>query len=192
MVKLKYTFMKVRIFMDNLVEQVVKRHKNSKYYINIVLIILAAIMIPVSLIVLALTLKQAYIIYIALFSGLFCIYFAWLFITGLSIEYEYATLGGTFRVDKIIAKRNRKNVLKLDIKLIDDIFKYSDEEMGKRKFHKVYHVGANDYSQDNYVLTFHSEAKGNCAVVFSPKEKTLEGIRPYLKHEVARKLYLSK
>ena len=178
--------------MDNLVEQVVKRQKNSKYYINIVLIILAAIMIPVSLIILALTLKQAYIIYIAFFLGLFCIYFAWLFITGLSIEYEYATLGGTFRVDKIIAKRNRKNVLKLDVKLIDDIFKYSDDEMSKRKFNKVYNVGANDYSQDNYVLTFHSEAKGKCAVVFSPKEKTLNGIRPYLKHEVARKLYLLK
>ena len=177
--------------MDNLVEQVVKREKNSKYYMNIVLIIIVAIMIPVSLIALALIIKQAYVIYIALFLGLFCIYLAWLFITGLNIEYEYSSLGGTFRVDKIIAKRNRKNVLKLDIKMIDDIFKYSDDEMSKRKFNKVYHVGATDYSEDNYVFTFHSEAKGKCAVVFSPKEKTLNGIRPYLKHEVARKLYLS-
>ena len=191
---IKYTvyFYEGSIIMDNLVEQVVKREKNSKYYMNIVLIILVAVLIPLSLIALALIIKQAYIIYIALFSGLFCIYFAWLFITGLSIEYEYSSLGGTFRVDKIIAKRNRKNVLKLDVKMIDDIFKYSDSEMGKRKFHKVYNVGATDFSEDNYVFTFHSEAKGNCAVVFSPKEKTLEGIRPYLKHEVARKLYLSK
>lgn len=178
--------------MDNLVEQVVKREKNSKYYLNIVLIILCAILIPTSLIALALIVKRAYIIYIALFSGLFCIYFAWLFITGLNIEYEYSFLGGTFRVDKIIAKRNRKNVLKLDVKLIDDIFKYSDEEMSKRKFNKIYNVGVNDFSEENYVFTFHSEAKGKCAVVFSPKEKTLNGIRPYLKHDVARKLYLSK
>ena len=178
--------------MDNLVEQVVKREKNAKYYMNIVLILLCAIMIPVSLIILALIIKQAYIVYIALFSGLFCIYFAWLFITGLNIEYEYSSLSGTFRIDKIIAKRNRKNVLKLDVKLIDDIFKYNDEEMAKRKFNKVYHAGATDYSTDNYVLTFHSEAKGKCAVVFSPKEKMLEGIRPYLKHEVARKLYMMK
>ena len=53
-------------------------------------------------------------------------------------------------------------------------------------------VGAKDYSEDNYVFTFHSEAKGKCAVVFSPKEKILDGIRPYLKHDVSRKLYLSK
>ena len=178
--------------MDNLVEQVVKREKNSKYYLNIVLIIAAAVLIPVSLVALALIIKQAYVIYIALFAGLFCIYGAWLLITGLNIEYEYSSLSGTFRVDKIIAKRNRKNILKLDIKLIDDIFKYSDEEMDNRKFNKVYNVGANDYSNENYVFTFHSEAKGKCAVVFSPKEKTLNGIRPYLKHEVARKLYLMK
>lgn len=178
--------------MDNLVEQVVKKEKNAKYYMNIVLILLCAVLIPVSLIVLALIIKQAYVVYIALFAGLFCIYFAWLFITGLNIEYEYSSLSGTFRVDKIIAKRNRKNVIKLDVKLIDDIFKYNDEEMTKGKFNKVYHVGTTDYSKDNYVLTFRSEAKGKCAIVFSPKEKTLDGIRPYLKHEVARKLYLMK
>lgn len=178
--------------MDNLVEQVVKREKNSKYYMNIFLIVIVAIMIPVSLIALALIIKRGYIIYIAFFAALFCIYFTWLFISGLNIEYEYSTLSGTLRVDKIIAKRNRKNVLKLDVKLIDDIFKYSDEEMNKRSFNKVYNVGAKDYSEDNYVFTFHSEAKGKCAVVFSPKEKILDGIRPYLKHDVSRKLYLSK
>lgn len=175
--------------MDNLIEQVVKRKKNTKYYINILLIILGAILIPVTFIVLALITKRAYLIYIALFSALFCIYGAWLFITGLNIEYEYSSLSGTFRVDKIIAKRNRKNVLKFDVKVIDDIFKYSDEEMSKRKFNKVYYVCDEDYSTDNYVATFVSEAKGKCAMVFSPKEKTLQGIRPYLKHEVVRKLF---
>ncbi len=175
--------------MDNLVEQVVKVKKTSKYFINIVLIILGAIAIPASLIALALIIKRAYIIYIALFAGLFCIYGAWMFVTGLNIEYEYSFLSGTFRVDKIIAKRNRKNVVKLDVKMIDDIFKYNDEDMANRKFNKVYNVGALEYDTENYVFTFHSEAKGKCAVVFSPKEKLLNTMRPYLKHEVVRKLF---
>lgn len=175
--------------MDNLVEQVVKREKNAKYYINIALIILGAILVPAVFIALALIIKRAYFIYIALFSGLFCIYGAWMLITGLNVEYEYSFLGGTFRVDKIIAKRNRKNVLKIDVKIIDEMFKYSETEMSKRKFNKIYNVGATDFSTDNYVATFHNEAKGRCAVVFSPKEKTLQGIRPYLKHEVIRQLF---
>ncbi|MBE6825100.1 MAG: MFS transporter [Ruminococcaceae bacterium] len=175
--------------MDNLVEQVVKREKNAKYYLNIVLIILGAILIPTTFIVIALLSRRAYFIYIALFLALFCIYGLWYFITALNIEYEYGFLAGTFRVDKIIAKRNRKNILKIDAKAIDDIFKYSDEEMSKRTFNKVYQVGASDYSDDNYVFTFVSEARGKCAVVFSPKEKTLAALRPYLKHEVSKKLY---
>ncbi len=175
--------------MDNLVEQVVKREKNFKYYLNIVLIVFGAIAIPASIIALALIIKQAYVIYIGLFVSLFCIYGLWYFVTALNIEYEYSFLGGTFRVDKIIAKRNRKNVLKMDVKLIDDIFKFSDDEMGRRKFNKVYQVGTTDYSEDNYVMTFVSEAKGKCAIVFSPKEKTLTAMRPYLKHEVSKKLF---
>ncbi len=175
--------------MDNLVEQVVKREKNIKYYLNIVLIVFGAIAIPASIIALALIIKQAYVIYIGLFVSLFCIYGLWYFVTSLNIEYEYSFLGGTFRVDKIIAKRNRKNIIKMDVKLIDDIFKFSDDEMSRRKFNKVYQVGASDYSEDNYVMTFVSEAKGKCAIVFSPKEKILTGMRPYLKHEVSKKLF---
>lgn len=183
--------MEGRIFMDNLVEQVVKRKKNGKYYLNIVLIILGALLIPAVFVALALILQRAYMIYIALFSFLFCVYGAYMLITGLNVEYEYASLSGTFRVDKIIAKRNRKNVLKFDVKIIDEIFKYSDEEMASRKFNKIYYVCDEDFSTDNYVATFNSEAKGRCAMVFSPKEKTLNAIRPYLKHEVVRKLFFS-
>ncbi|MBR2715561.1 MAG: hypothetical protein IKB73_05085 [Ruminococcus sp.] len=175
--------------MDNLVEQVVKKKKNARYYLNIALIIIVAVMIPVTFIFLALFLKRAYFVYIAFFCSLFSVYGMWYFISSLNVEFEYACLGNIFRVDKIIAKRNRKNILKIDLKIVDDIFKYSDDEMSKRSFNKVFHVASQDYSNDNYVITYVSEAKGKCAVVFSPKEKTLNAFRPYLKREIVKELY---
>ncbi len=175
--------------MDNLVEQVVKKQKNTKYYLNIFLAVIIAVMIPVTIGAVALIIKRAYMIYIAFFVSLFCIYGAWMYITGLNIDFEYATLGGVFRVDKIIAKRNRKPIIKIDIKMIDDMFKYSDEEMSKRKFNKVYYVGESEYSDDNYVATFISEAKGKCAIVFSPKENTLNALRPHLKREIVKNIF---
>ena len=45
--------------MDNLTEQVVKVKKTAKYYINIVLILLAAVGIPAGLIVLAEIVQRA-------------------------------------------------------------------------------------------------------------------------------------
>lgn len=175
--------------MDNLTEQVVKVKKTAKYYINIVLIILFAVGIPAGLIVLAEILQRAYLIYIAFFLILIFAYLAWLFITSLNIEYEYALLGSTFVADKIIAKRRRKKILKLEVKEIDDFFRYSDSEMNKRKFAKVYEVGAEKYSEKNFVACFYSQAKGKCALIFSPNEKMLQAMKPFFKPEIALKIY---
>lgn len=175
--------------MDNLVEQLVKRKKGVRYYINMALILIVAILIPVTFVIIAEFTKRAYFIYIAFFTALFCIYGAWYFITSLSIEFEYAVLGSVFRVDKIIAKRRRKKVLKIDVKELDDVFKYSEKEMNSRSFTKIYYVGYSDYDEENYVASFNSEAKGRCAIVFSPKEKLLSAIKPYLKREIVSRLF---
>lgn len=175
--------------MDNFVEQVVKRKKNTKFYVSILIYVLLAILIPATFVVLTYALRRAYFMYIAIFVAIFCVYGLWYLITALNIEYEYANLSGTFRVDKIIAKRNRKKVLKLEVKTIDDIFKYSDSEMSKRSFNKVYNVGADDFSESNYVFTFVSDAKGKCAVVFTPDEKTLNSFKPYLKRDIVRNIF---
>ncbi len=176
--------------MDNLVEQVVKRAKNAKYYIKAFAIITMAILIPVTFVVLALALTRGYFLTLAFFSLLICGYGMWFFISSLKVEYEYAMLSGVFRVDKIIAKRNRKKVVKVELKIIDSIFRYSDDEMSKRTFNKVYHLGSKDYSDDNYVLTYTTEAKGKCAIVFSPDEKMLDSFKPFLKREVYKEFYL--
>ena len=90
----------------------------------------------------------------------------------------------------VIAKRNRKKVVKIHVKDIEEIFKYSDEQMSKRSFKKIYNVGKSDYSDDNYVLTFSLDSKRKNAVVFSPEDKMLESFKPYLKREVYKEFFL--
>lgn len=175
--------------MDSLVEQVVKRKKSARYYLNIVLILFAMLAIPSIFILIAEIFKLAYFIYIALFVFFFCIYGAWYFISSLNIEYEYAILGSTFRVDRIIAKRKRKKVLKMDVKEFEELFKYDDKKMDKYHFTKVYSVGESDFSENNYVARFNSEAKGKCAIIFTPKEKLLNAMRPYLDRESVKNIF---
>lgn len=178
--------------MDGLLEQVVKKKKNYKYYLNVFLIILATFAIPGTFILIGLMIQRAYLIYIAFFALLFCIYGAWFFITSLRVEYEYALLSSTLRIDKVISKRKRRSILKVDVKSFDDFFRYSDEEMSKRKFNKVYHVGAEEYSEENYVACFHSEAKGKCAVVFTPNEELVTAMQRYFGNELKKKMYFEK
>ena len=177
--------------MDNYpVEQIVAKERGVKYYLNVTLIILAALAIPGILIALAYIINLPYLIYLALFAFLFCIYGVWFFITSLRVEYEYAFLSSVFRVDKVISKRKRRPVVKVDVKTLDDFFPYSDEKMSAKKFAKVYHVAAREFSPDNYVAVYHSEAKGRCAIVFTPNEKMLEAMKPYFNGNLRKQLFL--
>ena len=227
--------------MDNntLIEQVVPKERNTRYGVNIALIILGAITIPVVFIIIALITKSAEGLIVGFILGIleFCFelnhderkrcrkyrkkilpafksgtydgsYVAFVrdfraeairkheelqkYMKTLKVEYEYAFLSSTLRIDKIIAKRKRRPILKVDVKQFDDFFPYNDKEMDKRRFNKVYHASGKEFSEENYVASFRSEAKGKCALIFTPNEKLLEGMKPYFDNELRKKLFLAK
>lgn len=178
--------------MENLTEQVVRREKGARYYVNLLLIILATFGIPTTLVVLGFLIPRPYLIYVAIFVFMFCVYGAWYFITSMKVEYEYAVLSNILRIDKVIAKRRRRAMLKFDIKSVSDIYRYSDEEMSSRKYAKVYFASAREYGDENYVISFNSEARGKCALVFTPNEEVLTAMKPYFNNELKKKLFLSE
>ena len=178
--------------MGNLVEQLVPKQKDVKYWLNIFLIILAAVGLPGILVALSFITGVRYLIVAAFFVLLFCIYGVWFFVTSLRVDYEYACLGSVLRVDRIIARRRRKPLIKFDIKSVSDFFRYDDREMGSRKISKVYRASAKEFSEENYVLIFRHEARGECALIFTPNEQMLEAIKPYFSAELKKKLYFSK
>ena len=178
--------------MENLVEQVVKKEKDFKYYLNICLLVLAALGIPGIFVMLSFITGVRYLIVVAFFLLLFSVYGLWWAISSLKVDYEYACLSSTLRFDKVIAKRRRKPIVKFDIKSAADFFPYDDKEMGKRKISKVYRASAKEFSEENYVIIFRHEARGECAVIFTPNEQLLEAIKPYFSAELKKKLYFSK
>lgn len=178
--------------MDNLIEQVVPKARTAKYGLNVALIILAALGIPATLVVIAKLTQIAYLAVIGMFLLLFCVYGAWYFITSLKVEYEYSFLSATLRIDKIIAKRRRKAIVKVDVRKFDDFFPFDDKEMSKHKFNKVYRAAAKEFSSENYVACYHDEAKGKCAILFTPNEKLLSEMKPYFSNELRKKLFLGK
>ena len=178
--------------MDNLIEQVVPKAKGAGYGVKIALIILVALGIPATLVVIAKLTGIAYLAVIAMFVLLFTAYLAWYFITSLKVEYEYAFLSATLRIDKIIAKRKRRPIVKLDVRKFDDFFRYSDKEMSARRFNKEYRACGREFSEDNYVACFHNEAKGKCAIIFTPNEELISGMKLYFNNDLRKKLFVNK
>lgn len=177
---------------NNLIEQVVPKAKDAGYGIKVALIIIAALGIPAALVVIAELTKIAYLAVIAMFVLLFTAYGAWFFITSLKVEYEYAFLSATLRIDKIIAKRRRRAIVKVDVRKFDDFFSYDDKEMTAHKFNKVYRASTKEFSSENYVASYHDEAKGKCAILFTPNEELLKEMKPYFSNELRKKLFLNK
>ena len=178
--------------MDNLIEQVVPKARSFKYYLNLTLILLGVIAIPGFTILISLLIDLHYLIVVAFFLFLFCIYGAWYFITSLKVDYEYAFLSPTLRVDKIIAKRRRKKILKISVTQIEDLIPYSDKAMSRTKFRRIYRASGKEFSDENYIAVFREGAKRRCALIFTPNEKLLNGMKPFFSNELKKKLYFSK
>ena len=175
--------------MNGLIEQVVKKEKSPRYYINVLLIILGALAVPSILIAFAFITGPAYLAYLAIFAFLFMIYFAWLMISSLKVDYEYAFISSSLNISKIIAKRKRKIIVKVDVKSFDDFFRYDDKTMGEKKFTKIYRAAGNEFSPENYVASFHSEAKGRCAIIFTPNDELIDAMKPYFNNELRKKMF---
>ena len=178
--------------MDTLIEQVVPKAKNAGYGVKIALIILIAIAIPATFVIIAKITGIAYLAVIGMFLLLFTAYGAWYFITSQNVEFEYSFLSSVLRIDRIIAKRKRKPIVKVDVKRFDDFFPYSDSEMDKRKFNKIYHAAHEEFSEENYVASFRDEGKGKCAIIFTPNEALLNEMKLYFGNELRKNLFKNK
>ena len=108
------------------------------------------------------------------------------------MEFEYSFLSSVLRIDRIIAKRKRKPIVKVDVKRFDDFFPYSDSEMDKRKFNKIYHAAHEEFSEENYVASFRDEGKGKCAIIFTPNEDLLNEMKLYFGNELRKNLFKNK
>ena len=153
--------------MDGFCEQVVKRKRKAKDNILAVVYILLSLIIPAVCISLAYVIS-AYFIYIGFFLLIALVPTALLLINYQKIEYEYSVVDNTLNVDKIIAKRRRKKMVKFNEK-------YTGKKINK------YFIAVDDVNDDDvYAFTFYNEARGNLAVVMKPNNTILEGMRPKL------------
>ena len=178
--------------MDNLIEQVVPKKRDAGYVIRIIIIILIALGIPAGFVVAAELTQAAYLVIIGLFLLFFCAYGAWYFITSQNVEYEYSFFSSVLRIDRIISKRKRKPVVKVDVKRFDDFFPYTDGAMDKRKFNKIYHAAHEEFSEKNYVASFRDEATGKCAIIFTPNDDLLNEMKLYFGNELRKNLFKNK
>lgn len=116
-----------------------------------------------------------------IFVGL-VFYLAYFLMSGIDTEYEYIITNGDFDVDKIIGKRKRKRLLSSNIA---DFTAFGKAESAPDAAPDATTVLVTDGTgQGEYYADLKHKTAGSVRVIFTPNEKTLEGIVMFLPRQV--------
>ncbi|MCI9273964.1 MAG: hypothetical protein HFE39_08435 [Clostridiales bacterium] len=166
--------------MDVFVEQIVKKKMESKEKLTAVGIAVAALALCCVIFFLS-----GYLMAFTLVLVAAAIFGAYWLITNLNMEFEYAITNGDITVDKIIARRRRKRVVSIDAKEVEVMGKYRESDHAAKSYDQRMIAARDAHDDDAWFATFHHRVHGNVLLVFSPDERTLEAIKPFLKRQVA-------
>ncbi len=96
------------------------------------------------------------------------------YISGLvNVEYEYCIAGAEFSVDKIINQSKRKTLCSFNLKSATGFYKT------KKQISDATVISAESYGEV-YTIEYNDPKYGRTIVYFSPDERSLEMITPYL------------
>ncbi len=96
------------------------------------------------------------------------------YVSGLvNVEYEYCVAGAEFSVDKIINQSKRKTLCSFNLKSATAFYKT------KKELSDATVISAESYGEV-YTIEYSDPKYGRTLVYFSPDERTLEMITPYL------------
>lgn len=179
--------------IENYSEQIVKKKLTSSTFASLVgalCIIMIVIFVSVYL-----STFFGWLVPVALLLLGLGIYLTYYLIKNSGIEYEYTFVLGEMRVDKIKGKTKRRRITVFDVKSIDKIGKYNDTETKKKnidisKYELVLKAAVNENNDDTYYIVIHDKIRQKPAILlFTPDERTLNMIRPYLSVKLKKEFF---
>ncbi len=178
--------------MEGFCEQVVKKKVGFKQRLVSVLLIGTFVLLELIFILLYFAAPSPFWIMMNFMVG-----FAAVFIITAAIpriyktEFDYSVVGNTLYVDKVIASKKRKSFNSVEIATITDLALIEKDNVPNVKYAKTYDCSEGGY-EGNYYCIYHQAGKGKCLMIFSPSEKILQGMRPFMTREVQMKLFIKK
>lgn len=159
--------------MDSIREQLVQRPHSPDENAKKIIIIIAVTAAMILIVLLALATGNLLITELGIFAAIALPFLGWWLIGRFNVEYEYDIYGSDMRIDKIYNKRSRKTMAEFDLKKAEAFY---DSERVPDDASAVSACGEGK----KYTLIFNHPTLGKTALVFTPDEKTLDVIKPYL------------
>ena len=103
-------------------------------------------------------------------------------ISSRSVEYEYSITNGDIAVDKNTNRRSRKRLTSFDATAIEEMGKYTENEqkLRGRRVDKTFFASQTDDGKDAWYVIAKSRKTGLTLLVFSPDERCIDAIKPFM------------
>ena len=163
--------------MDIFVEQLLKRKQSAKDRLIFAGILIAAlIVVYLSLVFIP---SFSFLVLVGVCAG--CYYL----ISSRNLEFEYSITNGDITIDRVINRSRRKRVVVVDAHDIEDIGKFRPELVRQKQAFKKISAAEYDDGRDAWYFCARTTKYGNVFVIFSPDERTLNAIKPFVPRQVA-------
>jgi len=162
---------------DIFVEYMVKKKMGAKdIAISIGVSMLGALLIFVSILLAGVTPMIPFIVICGVIYGVYWV------ISSRSVEFEYSVTNGDISIDKIINRKSRKRLTSFDAKAIEEMGKYTENEkkLRSRRVDKTIFASDTDEGKDAWYVIAKSRKTGLTLLVFSPDERCIEAIKPFM------------
>ncbi len=163
---------------DVFIEYLIKRKKDKKDFLIIVLLIISAFILSFGAFFIGCMIIPDFM---GIWSLLFAVvwYFAYIFISQRSVEFEYILTNSEFDIDKIAAKKKRTRLASFDFKKAEIVANINDNE--HNRLLKDTSVKKLDYTSNTadktnvYFVSVMTEGERQI-ILFEPTSRMLENI----------------
>ena len=99
-----------------------------------------------------------------------------------NVEFEYSITNGDISVDKIMGRKTRKRLTSFDAKNIEEMGKYTEnaQKLRGKRVDKTIFAAETDDGKDSWYVIAKSRKTGLTLLVFSPDDRCIEAIKPFM------------
>lgn len=147
--------------------------------------VLGAVIIFVSILFAGVTPMIPFIVLCGVIYGVYWV------ISSRSVEFEYSITNGDISVDKIVNRRSRKRLTAFDAKNIEEMGKYAEnaQRLRTRRVDKTIMAASTDDGKDAWFVIAKSRKTGMTLLVFSPDDRCIEAIKPFMDRRVRFEIF---
>ena len=178
--------------MDTFCEQVVSRKNTAKQHIITGIIFSVFVILEALFIAFYTVSPSPFWIAMNLMVGLAAVTVLVLAIPRIyKVEYDYSVVGNNLYIDKVIASKKRKSITKVELGNVVDFARIENDNVPVDRYSKTHNCVCSGYEGNHYCV-YNVANKGKYLLIFSPDQKIVDGMRPFMTREVVMKYFYGK